>query len=42
MNKINFIYLFTNDDTDLFNCAVELINVDFTSIMNIKEFETFC
>lgn len=42
LNEINFIYLFLNDNTDLLNCSVELINVDFTFIVNVKEFKTFC
>ena len=41
-NEIKFIYLFLNDHTDLLYCAIELINVDFTSVVNVKEFETFC
>jgi len=34
-------YLFFNDDTNLFDCAVELIEADSPPVVNIEEFEAF-
>lgn len=34
-------YLFLDDHTYLFDCAVELIEADRASVVNVEEFETF-
>ena len=39
---IVIVYLFFNDDTDFLDCAVKLVNVDFSLVVNIEEFKTFC
>jgi len=42
MLKLRLAYLFLNDDTDLLNSSIELFEVNFTLVVDVKELETLC